>query len=487
VPTFASKGVEVPPQIEAVVRHALEKDPGYRTPSADEFANELNSAMASASAALKRTGDSPVIDPSKTIVTPSTTAVDTFGAKGSETAFDPLAGTISSQSLLEDDEKIRVAQEELAREAEARRRIADEKRLAQEDKQEAERRHLEEIVAKQTQVIEERLSQLAASMAPKATATIDPDATQVSTGAAATIGNNSFPGTAPQTFPHLEVGLSAPRKKSRLLLILVLGAVLVLGAGVGGFLLIRSRIVKPSAGPVIPKGPHTIKEDMILIPGGTFQMGRDNGPLQEGAAHPVTVNSFYMQRTEVTNAQYAEFIQDTRHEAPSHWFGGNPAFGQEQWAVINVSVGDANSFADWLSKRDGVKYRLPTEEEWEYAARNGDQDSLYPWGNEFQDDRAVLGEGLPRAVGSIPNGKNRWGVLDLIGNVWEWTSSEISLYPGSKGAVLSPKAQGWYVKRGGSYASDKSDKVNPITSTFRDFAPPSTKHPTIGFRLVRSP
>src|SRR5260221_1941664 len=99
VPTVASKGVEVPPQIEAVVRHALEKDPKYRTPSADEFARELGEAMKSASAELKRTGDSAVVDPSKTIVNPMSPGQSTF-AKGSQTAFDPLAGTISSQSLL---------------------------------------------------------------------------------------------------------------------------------------------------------------------------------------------------------------------------------------------------------------------------------------------------------------------------------------------------------------------------------------------------
>src|SRR5713101_7934686 len=89
VPTFASKGVAVPLQIEAVVRHALEKDPKYRTPSADEFARELTEAMQSASAALKRTGDSAEEDPSKTIVSPASPGQSTFGVKGSQTAFDP--------------------------------------------------------------------------------------------------------------------------------------------------------------------------------------------------------------------------------------------------------------------------------------------------------------------------------------------------------------------------------------------------------------
>jgi formylglycine-generating enzyme required for sulfatase activity len=77
-------------------------------------------------------------------------------------------------------------------------------------------------------------------------------------------------------------------------------------------------------------------------------------------------------------------------------------------------------------------------------------------------------------------------VNDLIGNVWEWTSTPIELYEGNKEAQFSSEYKGWIIKRGGSFLSDPHDKNNPITSTYRDFAPPSTKHPTIGFRLVRA-
>src|SRR6266849_1586428 len=195
VPSLASKGVDVPPQIEAVILHAMAKEPQYRTPSADEFARELAAAMQSASAELKRTGDPAAeVDPSKTIVNPMSPGQATF-AKGSQTAFDPLAGTISSQSLLEDDAKIRAAQEELAREAEARRRLVDEeeqKRKSETGGRDEERRHLEELVAKQTKVLEDKITQLASTMSPKATGVIDPDVTPVQVGEAATVGNNSF-------------------------------------------------------------------------------------------------------------------------------------------------------------------------------------------------------------------------------------------------------------------------------------------------------
>jgi iron(II)-dependent oxidoreductase len=94
-------------------------------------------------------------------------------------------------------------------------------------------------------------------------------------------------------------------------------------------------------------------------------------------------------------------------------------------------------------------------------------------------------EPFPKAVGSLPEGRNRWGVLDLLGNVWEWTSTNFDLYPGNRGA-LRPEFKTWPVKRGGSFMSDPNARDNPITACYRDFAPANTKQPTIGFRLARS-
>src|ERR1051325_936664 len=145
--------------------------------------------------------------------------------------------------------------------------------------------------------------------------------------------------------------------------------------------------------------PHTLqaqahrpaastKPEMVLIEGGTFTMGLNSGDEQRGE-HKVTVPSFYMDKYEVTNAEYAEFIKDTGRPAPAidpalkgtywePWNGNNPPSGRERWPVTNVSSKDVEAFAAWLSKRDGAHYRLPTEEEWEFAARNGSQDFLFP-------------------------------------------------------------------------------------------------------------
>jgi formylglycine-generating enzyme required for sulfatase activity len=240
--------------------------------------------------------------------------------------------------------------------------------------------------------------------------------------------------------------------------------------------------------------------DMVYIAGGTFQMGRSGGPDNEAPAHAVTVKPFSIDKTEVTNAQYAECVQASVCPVPSNedflrasgqpapsdqktaywepWIGDKPPAGQEQWPVRNVSAADAEAYARWLSKRDGKKYRLPTEEEWEYVARDGASAKLYPWGNQWVSGDANIESDLPKPVGSYKQGATSTGVLDLIGNVWEWTSSKASFYDKRE---IPQAEQGQAVKRGGSYKS----KHDEITATHRDWLPETTRNPTIGFRLMR--
>ena len=485
VPSLASKGIEVPPQVEAVIRHALEKEPKYRTASADDFIAELRLAMETASANLKRTGESAEIDPSKTIVTaPADSDHSTVSVKGSTTAFDPLAGTISAASLLEEDQKSLYAQRELAKEAENRRKIVDEEEQGRKTgdlDREAERRHLEELVAKQTKVLEDKLTQLASTMSPKAG--LDPDATHVQRPGMTT-ADNSLPVNA-QTFSQVDISL-VPKKKSSLPLILGLALVLLIAAGAGGYFLLRTKVTTadpPKPPPVT--GPEIVnKPELVEIPGGVFQMGRNDSLPTEAPAHQVTINPFSMDKNEVTNAEYARFVKEANHAPPQQWGSITVPVGQELLPVSNVSYEDAVAFAEWRSKRDGVTYRLPTEEEWEYAARNGDKDNLYPWGNAWAPGRAATqeaGVGKEQPVGTYPQGGNSWGVQDLIGNVWEWTSSKASLYPGSP-LKLPDVQKGWIVARGGSYSS----QANKVSATMRDWFAPNYKNPVLGFRLVKA-
>src|SRR6185369_9533274 len=282
VPSFESRGFDIPLQIENVVRHALEKEPQDRTPSADDFARELRDAMASASAQLKRTADAePLLDPSKTIVGPPPS--DTV-PPGSTTAFDPLAGTISAAALEEEENKTLFAARELAREAAARQRQENEAaRLKAEEakreeekvaKEEKERKQLEEIVAKQTKVLEEKLTQLASTMSPKAGA-VDVEATHVQQPGAITAGS-SLAGTAAQPFPRMDVAMAPPKRSAAMPIILVVLLMLLAGGGVGGYFIYKARTVTPAGPPKQPPEEAATKPDLLEIEGGTFQMGRND-------------------------------------------------------------------------------------------------------------------------------------------------------------------------------------------------------------------
>ncbi|HYO62377.1 MAG TPA: SUMF1/EgtB/PvdO family nonheme iron enzyme, partial [Pyrinomonadaceae bacterium] len=202
-------------------------------------------------------------------------------------------------------------------------------------------------------------------------------------------------------------------------------------------------------------------------------------------AHAVAVSPFAIDRTEVTNAEYAQFVAETGYPPPPGiWEGNRPKAGEEQWPVRNVSVEDALRFAVWRSKRDATTYRLPTEEEWEYAARGADSARLYPWGAEWVDGRANLDSDRPAAVGSFKDGETPQGLRDMIGNVWEWTSSDASMYPGTRRLKLRPEDAGMAVVRGGSYQSSARGD-NPVTATTRTWVAKDKRDPVIGFRLVR--
>jgi formylglycine-generating enzyme required for sulfatase activity len=409
----------------------------------------------------------------------------------------------------EQQEKDRVAREELAREAEARRKAQEDKerqrkeqeekvRKEKEERDERERQQREQMerVERQARELEERLAKLATSMPPSQATVADLETTQVhqggSTGA---VSGVSLPGAAASIPPRLEVSIPSKPKSNSMMMIGVAGLVVLLlaGAVAGYFLWLKPRVVSGGPGtntnPNINQGPSPTpvptKAEMAEIPGGTFLMGRDDGPLNELPAHSVPVPSFFMDKTEVTNAEYEQFVQETnRRTWPEDWKGPKAPYGREKYPVAFVSFEDANDFAKWRSNRDGLQYRLPTEEEWEYAARNGDKNDLYPWGNSWKNNSAVLLQTDAEPVGSRPDGKNLWAVQDLIGNVWEWTSSKLSVYPGSDG-VIPNDLRGRIIFRGGGYTSNPADKVNPVSSCVRSAGVPSFKTGNLGFRLVR--
>lgn len=212
-------------------------------------------------------------------------------------------------------------------------------------------------------------------------------------------------------------------------------------------------------------------ENMIFIPGGKFQMGRVGGDEYETPVRTITVSPFFIARTEVTNQEYQRFVTDTGHRAPPHWQNGKFPANEANLPVVNVSWDDASDFAKWAGKR------LPTEIEWEFAAR-GTEARLYPWGNNWNTASANAGRetgGRVSEVGRFPNGASPFGVLDLCGNVWEWTSSNLVSYADNK--VMAPGK----VIRGGAF-NVPSERA---TTTYRGVLPPERLGDKTGFRLAQ--
>ncbi len=517
LPSFKSRGVDVSPQLEAVVRHALEKELQERTPSVEAFVRELREASAAAPLATTPSKTS-VAD--ETIYSPSVatgeSAVDTNAIQKTTpalTAEEQAKLTATREAYeKEQQDKERFAREELAREAEVRKKLEESKQRAhkeqedlqqkeKQDREDRERKQREQMerVERQARELEERLARLATSMPPASgVGVVDPEATQVHQNIRQeTVGNNSFPpgGAADATvYEHATHGFSVsipPKPKSNTLMMvgIVAAIVVLVGGAIGVYFMMRNRPAStngPGASPTpvaSPANNDVLQPDLVEIPGGVFQMGSNAGPPQERPEHTVNVQKFFMDRTEVTNREYAAFVKDAKYAPPAEWVNGQPLPGQERWPVANVSAEDAQAFAAWRSARDGVTYRLPTEEEWEFAARNGGQYRAFPWGENWEDGRAVIKAATPKPVGSDPDGKDKWGVMDLMGNVSEWTSSKASIY---SGLAIPAKQKDWLIIRGGSYASDPADPQIPISATYRDWFPPTLRHTTVGFRLVKS-
>jgi serine/threonine-protein kinase len=295
---------------------------------------------------------------------------------------------------------------------------------------------------------------------------------------------------------------SQPPKRSFFSPIVIAGLAVVLlfflgAAGLAGAYMLgmfRSTPVKPPVNGTVTPSPSpavspvtAATPDMVAIPGGTFKMGRnDGGNERERPEHVVTVEPFMLARYEVTNEEFYAFVTAAGYKHyPDDWVDGEPRSERLKWPVRFVNVDDVSAFIAWRSQKDGVPYRLPTEEEWEYAARNGSKSNLYPWGDSFDPKCAVMEEPsrLPKPVGT-QTCPDDWGVQDLIGNVFEWTSSPPTLYPGNPGK-MKPFTQKFQMIRGGSFYQ-KPTGAAAISSTYRIEVLATSRDGELGFRLARS-
>ena len=220
--------------------------------------------------------------------------------------------------------------------------------------------------------------------------------------------------------------------------------------------------------------------EMVLIPEGAFTMGdsHGDGDADETPAHQASVGAFWLDRTEVTNGEFARFIQ-TRSTTQSAW--RQDANSKDSRPAVNVSWSEALAYCVWAGKR------LPTEAEWEYAARGIDA-RKYPWGNVWEDSRARFegnwhGE-RAAPVGSYPSGASPFGVLDLAGNVWEWTSSLYKPYPyRATDGRENLNSTGARVYRGGGWF----DGPRRLRSAMRLKYGPTDRDGVLGFRCAQNP
>ncbi len=160
-------------------------------------------------------------------------------------------------------------------------------------------------------------------------------------------------------------------------------------------------------------------DSMVLVPGGWFIMGCNKGEEDEKPERKVWIDSFRITQYPVTNRQYAQFIAETGHRIPRYWKNKN--CNAPLQAVVGVSWDDAVEYCRWKSRKKSTIYRLPTEAEWEKAAR-GTNSRKYPWGNNkpsrnHADTR--LKEKMP-AVGMCTLGMSPYGCYDMTGNIWQW-------------------------------------------------------------------
>ncbi|WP_339133812.1 MAG: SUMF1/EgtB/PvdO family nonheme iron enzyme [Candidatus Electrothrix sp. GW3-4] len=237
----------------------------------------------------------------------------------------------------------------------------------------------------------------------------------------------------------------------------------------------------------------SFEPELVEIPTSPFLMGSKpapNIPAHETPQHLIELAYFFACRTPITNRQYQVFVHMTGHEAPKGWILRKPPTGFEEHPVTGVSCRDAVAFCLWLSKQSGRPYRLPTEAEWEKAARSTDG-RLYPWGNAWLEGRCNCDSDQTTLVTAFSEGASQYGCLDMLGNVREWTSTIWGTDPGQtdfpypfaldeRNALHFGSDSVYRIHRGGCFR----DQQQQLRCAARGFSAENSKLAWCGFRVV---
>ncbi|MDP4224366.1 MAG: formylglycine-generating enzyme family protein [Bacteroidota bacterium] len=236
---------------------------------------------------------------------------------------------------------------------------------------------------------------------------------------------------------------------------------------------------------VLTPGATGIAPGMVLIPGADFSFNvttREDFIIYPEVSNKITrIDSFLIDRYPVTNAQYYEFLQSTGYRPIDttrylrHWDMGIYRQGQENYPVVYVSTEDIKAFTRWAGKR------LPTEAEWQLAAQGLDK-RIWPWGNEFHGTSCNNSFGKATPVDAFPKGASQYGVMDLVGNIWQVTND--MYFNGSYyftvirgGSFFQPESSEWYIQ-GGPQSLDRTQIMLLVSPGFDRSA-------TVGFRCVK--
>jgi serine/threonine-protein kinase len=493
----------VPEPVERAVLHALEKDPNIRPQTALEFAREFEGALAidSDTIRLRRSGEQPGTEtpkpgrpigtepalkkpeapPPQPVAPPETydtmisspAATDQWLQQGGM-ATDLLKRSDDLATEMLDRAKVTAEQPKPktdaigkgpgASDTSAQPPLKTELLPTSKDTGPTEKAPAKKEKSRTTKISTPPVE------APASQATIDPLRTDP-VGKSAPPAEPEKKKTAAVTPPP--TGLSGNKvavapAKSKAPALIGAGVVLLAVIAIGAWFALRGSkteehpAVSTSPSPVAAVSPSPTPsssypdigapEGMVYVLGGVLRIGRDDGDENERPAHVMTIKPFFIDRTEVTNAQYQKFIDAAAYAAPPSWQGNHFPEGADNLPVTDVTWEDATAYARWAGRR------LPTEEEWEFAARGPDERHIYPWGEDWIADAANVkasdNDSRQLApVGQFPRGASPFGLVDVIGNAWEWTASDYKAYPGGKVEDSPAGFSNFKSIRGGSFQS----------------------------------
>ena len=245
--------------------------------------------------------------------------------------------------------------------------------------------------------------------------------------------------------------------------------------------------------------PVVEEPELVLVPAGEFRMGSDQGGEDERPLHRVYVSEFYISEYPVSNAEYKSFVDSTGHRPPTSpenergwplWKGKDFPREIAQQPVVKVSWDDAVAYAAWLGRATGKHYQLPTEAEWEKAARGGLDQKKYPWGDEEPDDlKAWFGKrwsGLLTLKNVDYGPPNGYGLYGMAGNIEQWVADLYNAHYYAHSSSRDPQGPFEGLHRGVRGGSVFEDATH-LRCAARGFKLPTDRAFDVGFRVVRRP